>query len=132
MHNYISSNTLFKPIIEEMSFYAKVSLNKFQNMIDRGCNYNITTDEVNIILISKLKDITLSHYIEQPISMLCRKLERHHIEEDDPPPDFKDFDYNFLPECFRHLNKQFDFLCIYSFHMLIMVIFCYHVKYSYL
>ena len=103
---------LFQPIMEERPFYVKVTLNEFQIMIDRGCVYNIVTDEIKIVLISKLKDVTISHYVKQPRSMLCRKLEKNSIEEDDPPPDYSDFDYNFLPEFFRHLNKYFDFLCI--------------------
>ena len=71
---YIQTH-IFKPIMEEIPFHVKLSLNEFQNMIDRGCKYNITTDEINIIFISKLEDITISHYVEQPRSMLCRKLE---------------------------------------------------------
>ena len=96
---------MFRPIMEEIPFYVKVSLNEFQNTIDRGCVYNIITDEINIIFISKLKDITISHYVEQPRSMLSRKRERNYIELDDPPPDPEDFHYKFLPECFRHINK---------------------------
>ena len=53
-----------------------------------------------IIFISNPKDITLSHYMEQPMSMLCRKLEKNFGEEDDHPTDNRDFDYNFLPNCF--------------------------------
>ena len=92
---------LFKPFMEEMPFYVKVSLKEFQNMIDRGCEYSIITYEMNIIFISKLKYITISHYVERPRSMLCRKLERNHIEEDDP--DLGGFNFKFLPECFRHI-----------------------------
>ena len=95
-----------------MPFYVKVSLNEFQNLIDRGCEYNIITDEINIIFISKLKDITISQYMEQPRSMLFGKLERNYIELDDLPPGPEDFHYNFLPECFRHINKKFDFFYI--------------------
>ena len=42
--------------MEEMPFYVKVSLNEIQDMIDRGCVYNIITDEINNIFISNLKD----------------------------------------------------------------------------
>ena len=80
---YIQTH-MFKPIMEEMPFYVKVSLNEFQNMIDRGCEYNIITDEISFIFKSKFKDITISHYVEQPRPMLCRKLERNYIELDDP------------------------------------------------
>ena len=95
---------MFKPIMEKMPFFVKVSLNTFQNMIDRGCEHNIKFDEISIIFIYKLKHITISHYDEKPRSMLCRKLERNHIEEDDPPPGPEGFDYKLLPECFRHIN----------------------------
>ena len=95
---------MFKPIMEEMPFYVKVSLKEFQKMTDRGCEYNIKSNEINIIFISKLKDITISHYVEQPRSMLCRKLERNLIEKDDP--DLEDSDYKILPEYFRHTNMS--------------------------
>ena len=100
---YIQTH-MFKPFMEEKPFYVKVSLKDFQSMIDGGCEYNIIADEINIIIISKLKDITISHYVEQPRLMLCRKLERNHIEEDDP--DVEAFDYKFLPECIRHMNMS--------------------------
>ena len=58
------------------------------------------------MFISNLKDITISQYVEQPRSMLCRKLEKIYIEQYDPPsPDREDFDYKFFPEGFRHINN---------------------------
>ena len=71
-----------------------------------NCVYNIISDEINIIFISSLKEMTLQHYMEQPRSMLCRKFERYYIEEDDSPPDERYLDYNFLPSCFRHIGFQ--------------------------
>ena len=62
-------------------------------------NINNEVDEIKKIIISDLKDIKFSHYMAQPKSMLCRKLTRKFIEED-----FGDFDYNWLPKCFRHIN----------------------------
>ena len=50
--------------------------------------------------------MTLQHYMKQHRSVLCRKLERNYIEEDYPPPDNRDFNYNFLPYCFRHIGFQ--------------------------
>ena len=44
--------------------------------------------------------------MEQPRSMLCRKLERNYIAENDPPNDDWDFDYNFQTYCFRHIGFQ--------------------------
>ena len=55
-------------------------------------------DEIVITFISDLKDMTFSH-VAQPKPMLCRKLVRNFIEED-----LEDFDYNWLPNCFRHIN----------------------------
>ena len=62
----------FKPILAEIPIYVEVSSHKFLDIIDRNCVYNILSDEINIIFISNLKDITLQHYMEQPRSMLCR------------------------------------------------------------
>ena len=41
--------------------------------------------------------MTFSRYMAPPKAMLCRKLVRNFIEED-----FVDFDYNWLPNCFRN------------------------------
>ena len=59
-------------------------------------------DEIVLIITSDLKDMTFLHYMAQPKSMLCRKLVRSFFEED-----FGDFDYNWLPNCFRHINIYF-------------------------
>ena len=83
---------LFKPIMEEIPIYVEVSSHEFLDIVDRNCVYNIITDEINIVYISNPKKITLQHSLEQPRSMLCRKLERNYFEEDDPPPDQRDFD----------------------------------------
>ena len=85
---------IFKPDLFEISVYVEVSKREFLDVVE-NCAYNIITDEINVIFICNLKNILLSHCISQPRSMLCRKLERNHIEENVPPPDDKDFDYNF-------------------------------------
>ena len=102
----IQKTHMFKSIMEEIPVYVEVSSHEFLDIIDRICVYNIITDEINIIFISNLQNITIQHYLEQPRSMLCRKLERDYIEEDDPPPEHRNFDYNFLPNCFRHIGYQ--------------------------
>ena len=79
---------MFKPSMVELPIFVRVSSLDFLDTFDRNCT-NDELDEVNIIFISDLKDLTLSHYIDQPRSMLCGKLERNFIEED-----FRDFDYN--------------------------------------
>ena len=87
---------MFKPDVFEIPIYVKVSEREFLDIVNRNYAY-IISDEIGIIFVSKLKEITLQHYMEQPRSMLCRKLERNYIAENDTPNDDRDFDYNFLP-----------------------------------
>ena len=96
---------MFKPDMFEIPLYVKVSEQEFLDIFDRNCAYNIISDEIDIIFISKLKEMTLQHYMKQPRSMLCRKFERNYIAEEDTPND-GDFDYNFLPYCLRHIGFQ--------------------------
>ena len=97
---------MFKPDVFEIPIYVKVSERDFLDIVDRNCAYNIISDEIGILFISKFKEITLQHYMKQPRSMLCRKLERNYIAENDTPNDDRDFDYNFLPYCFRDIGFQ--------------------------
>ena len=92
---------MFKPDMFEIPIYVKVSEREFLDIVDRNFPYNITSDEIDIIFISKLKEMTLQHYMKQPRSMLCRKLERNYQVVNN-----RDFDYNFLPYCFRHIGFQ--------------------------
>ena len=85
----------------EIPIYVKVSECEFLNIVDRNCASNIISDEIDIIFISKFKEMTLPHYMNQPRSMLCRKLERDYQIVDN-----RDFDYNFLPDCFIHIGFQ--------------------------
>ena len=93
---------LFKPCMVELPIVIRVSPFDFLDTFDR--NMNNGNDEINILIIFDLKIITLSHYMNQPRSMLCRKLERKFIEED-----FRDFNYNWLPKCFRLINTLLFF-----------------------
>ena len=94
---------MFKPDKFEIPICVKVSEREFLDIVDRSCAYNIISDEIDTIFISKLKEMTLQHYMKQTRSMLCRKLERKYLAENDPTNYDKDFDYNFLPYCFRHI-----------------------------
>ena len=96
---------MFKPDMFEIPIYVKVSQRKFLDVVDRNCAYNIS-DEIDIIFISKLNEMTLQHYIKQPRSMLCRRLERYYIDEDYQIVDNSDYEYNFLPYCFRNIGFQ--------------------------
>ena len=89
--------TPFKPSMIELPIVVRVSTLVFLDTFDRNINNEV--DEINIILISDLKDITFFHYMDQLKSMIQRKLERNFIEEN-----FGDFDYKWLPSCVRHIN----------------------------
>ena len=67
---------VFKPRMFEIPIYVKVSEREFVDIVDRKCVYNKISDEIDIKFISKPKEMTLQHYMKQPRSMLCRKLER--------------------------------------------------------
>ena len=56
--------------------------------------------ETEIVIISDLEDMTYHHYLEQPKSMLCRKLfGRFHESTQDEIYDFK---YKWLSDSFKH------------------------------
>ena len=97
---------MFKPDMFEIPIYVKVSECEFLDIVDRNCVHNIISDEIDIIFIPELKEMTLQHYMKQPRSMLCRKFERDYIEENYQIVDNRDFDYNFLAYCFRNIGFQ--------------------------
>ena len=72
---------MFKPDMFEIPIYVKVSKREFQDIVDRNCVYNTISDEIYIIFISKFKELTLKHYINQPRSMLCRMLEENILKK---------------------------------------------------
>ena len=84
----------------EIPIYVKVSDCEFLDIVDRNCVYIIISDEIDIIFISQLKEMTLQQYIKQPRSMLCRKLERYYIEE----PYKETLDPYFLPYYLRQIG----------------------------
>ena len=54
--------------------------------------------KIEIVFISDPKDITRQHYLEQPKSLLCRKLIRRFHESTS-----QDFEYKWLPDSFKDL-----------------------------
>ena len=90
----------------EVPIYLGVTEKEFLNIVDRNCVYNIISDEIDIIFISELKEMILQHYMNQPRSMFCRKLERNYIAENNPRIYDLDYEYNFLPYCFRQKGFQ--------------------------
>ena len=97
---------MFQADMFEIPTYVKVCEPEFLNIVDRNCAYNLISDEIDLIFISKPKEMTLQHYMEQPRSMLSRKLVRDYIEENYQIVNSRDFDYNFLPYCFRNIGFQ--------------------------
>ena len=88
---------LFRPSIIELPIVERVQPLDFLDIFDRNC-INDEVDEINIIFISVLKDISFLHCMIHPRSMLCRKLERNLIEGD-----YGNFNHIWLPNCFRHI-----------------------------
>ena len=89
---------LFKPSMIELPIEVIVTPHDLLGAFDKIC-INVEVNEINIIFISDFEDMTFSHYMVQPKSTLCRKLVINSIDED-----FGDFDYNWFPNCFRHIN----------------------------
>ena len=54
---------MFKQDMFEIPTYVKVSECEFLDIIDINCVYNIISDEIDIIFISELKEMTLQHYM---------------------------------------------------------------------
>ena len=49
---------LFKPDVFEIPIYVKLSEREFIDIVDRNCANKIITDEIDVIFISKLKEMT--------------------------------------------------------------------------
>ena len=64
---------LFKPSMIDLPIVVRVSPIVFLDTFARKRN---EVDEIKIILTSKLKGMTFSHYMAEPKSTLCRKLVR--------------------------------------------------------
>ena len=95
---------MFKPDMFKLRIIVDVSKREFQDIVDRNCVYDMISDEIDVIFISKFKEMTLQNYMKQPRSMLCGRLERNYIAEDYPLDG--EFDYNFLLFCFSHIGFQ--------------------------
>ena len=61
-------------------------------------------DEITIIFISDIGDISYLLYKEQPRLMLCGKLENFFNEGEKSSEDLEDFEFNWLPNCVRMLK----------------------------
>ena len=64
---------LFEPSMIELPIVVRVPPVDFLNRCDRSC-INDEVDEINIIFLSDLGDITFSHFMTQPKSMIQKNL----------------------------------------------------------
>ena len=94
----VPSIITYQQILKKLTITRKETACDYIDKRNQGYVIN-EFDEIVITCISDLKDITFSHYMAQPKSMLCRKIVRNFIAED-----FGDFDYIWFPNCFRHIN----------------------------
>ena len=92
----------FRPSLRDLPIFVRLPSFEFLYRIDRNC-INDEVDGIKIF-ISDLKGITLSHFMTQPRSMLCRKLERNFVEEK-----YGVYDYNRPPNCLRLINTYVFF-----------------------
>ena len=53
--------------------------------------------ETEIVFLSDLKDMTFSHYLQQPNSMICRKMLKRYFEV--KGDNINDSEYKCLPSC---------------------------------
>ena len=91
---------LFKPSMVELPIVLEVPAYDFLDQFDEECIRD-EVDEINMIFVSDLEDVSFTRYMIQPKSMLCRRLIKNFIEEN-----YGNFDYNWLPKCFRNINTQ--------------------------
>ena len=91
---------LFMPSMIELPLVIRVPPLDFLDNFDK----NITEQavEINIIFKSDLQNMKFSHYMDQPKSMLCRKLIKKFIGEV-----YAIFDYNWFPKCFGKKTLNF-------------------------
>ena len=73
---------------------------EFLDKVIKGYLNGIAIDkieEVEKVFISDLNDLTYTHYMEQPKSMICRKMKRRFF--DVKSEYINDFEYNWIPVC---------------------------------
>ena len=72
---------LFEPNMIQLPIMLKILAYDCLDQFSKEC-VNDEVDEIDIIFLSNLNDITFFHYMNQPKSMFCRKLIRNSIKED--------------------------------------------------
>ena len=85
---------LFSSSTFELPIVLKVPANDSLDQFDKECILD-EVDEINIIFVSDLEDVSFNQYMIQPKTMLCRRLIKIFVEEN-----YGNSDYNWLPNCF--------------------------------
>ena len=99
----ISSNVPYNIQTENYSTFTTELASDFLHKViaiylsHHECDPKISP-EIEVVFISDPEDITREHYLEQPGSMLCRKLIRGFHESTS-----QDFEYKWLPDSFKNL-----------------------------
>ena len=93
---------------EHYTTYTRELANDFLHRVvsisfSQKCSLKIIP-KIEIVFISDPKDLTRQHYLEQPNSMLCRKLIRRFHESTS-----QDFEYKWLPYSSKNLWVGFIF-----------------------
>ena len=105
-------------------------VNKISKMLMGSCVDYLDTyyifandfcDGIRIIFISDLRDISFFHYVKQPKSMLCRKLVKKFIEEEN----FEDYEYKWLPKCVMCQTIENIITCEYVYNIFNTTFFFY-------
>ena len=80
---------------------SKMMMGSCVDYLDTYYNFdNDFCNEISIIFISDLRDISFFHYMKQPKSMLCRKLVKNFVEEEN----FENYENKWLPNCVKLLK----------------------------
>ena len=99
--NRITMNLIKSSIQCDVRSVLKILIGSCVGYLDTYYNFaNDFCDEIGIIFISDLRDISFFHYKKQPESMLYRKLVKKFFEEEN----FEDYEYEWLPNCVKLLK----------------------------
>ena len=91
---------------------SKIMMGSCVEFLDTYYNFdNDFCNELSIKIISGLRDISFFLFMKQPKSMLCRKLVKNFIEEEN----IEVYEYKWLPNCVKLLKVYFNLLLVNMF-----------------
>ena len=81
--NRILMNLIKSSVHYDVNRVSEILMGSCVDYLDTYYNFaNDFSDEIKLLFISDLRDITIFHDMKQPKSMLCRKLVKNSIEEE--------------------------------------------------